>query len=107
MYDRFCLSYRDVEALLFARGIIVTNEAIRKWCRKFGQLYANQLRHQRPKPGDKWHLDEVFLTIKVERYYRFCRKLRFQGQNLKIGYQHFNDLQTPKLAKKQICNRTL
>jgi hypothetical protein len=37
LYYRFCLSYRDVEELLFARGIIVTYEAIRKWCRKFGQ----------------------------------------------------------------------
>ena len=37
LYYRFCLSYRDVEELLFARGIIVTYEAIRKWCRKFGK----------------------------------------------------------------------
>ena len=66
LYFRFCLSYRDVEELLFARGIIVTYEAIRKWCRKFGQAYANQLRRRRPRPGDKWHLDEVFLTINGE-----------------------------------------
>jgi putative transposase len=69
LYFRFCLSYRDVEELLFARGIIVTYEAIRKWCRKFGQAYANQLRHRRPQPGDKWPLDEVFLTIHGERHY--------------------------------------
>ncbi len=69
LYDRFCLSYRDVEELLFARGIIVTYEAIRQWCRKFGQSYANQLRRRRPRPGDTWHLDEVFLTIYGERHY--------------------------------------
>jgi putative transposase len=69
LYFRFCLSYRDVEELLFARGITVTYEAIRKWCRKFGQQYANQLRRCRPRPGDKWHLDEVFLTINGERHY--------------------------------------
>jgi putative transposase len=60
LYYRFCLSYRDVEELLFERGVIVTYEAIRKWCRKFGQQYANQLRRRRARPGDKWHLDEVF-----------------------------------------------
>ncbi|HEX9872128.1 MAG TPA: IS6 family transposase [Candidatus Tectomicrobia bacterium] len=65
---RFCLGYRDVEELLFARGIVVTYEAIRKWCRKFGQSYANQLRRRRPRPGDTWHLDEVFLTINGERH---------------------------------------
>jgi putative transposase len=69
LYVRFCLSYRDVEELLFARGVIVTYEAIRKWCRKFGQPYANQLRRRRPRPGDKWHMDEVFLTINGERQY--------------------------------------
>ena len=67
-YFRFCLSYRDVEELLFARGIIVTYEAIRKWCRTFGQPYANQLRCRRPQPGDQWHLDKVFLAIRGERY---------------------------------------
>jgi putative transposase len=69
LYFRFCLSYRDVEELLFARGIMVTYESVRKWCRKFGQAYANQLRHRRPQLGDKWHLDEVCLTIQGGRYY--------------------------------------
>jgi hypothetical protein len=40
---------------------MLTYEAVRYWCRKFGQAYANQLRRRRPRPGDKWHLDEVFL----------------------------------------------
>ena len=63
LYFRLCLSYRDVEERLFTRGIIVTYEAIRQWCLQSGQLYANQLRRRRPRPGDKWHLGEVFLTI--------------------------------------------
>jgi len=69
LYFRFTLSYRDVEEMLFARGIAVSYEAIRKWCRKFGQDYANQIRRRRPRTGDKWHLDEVFLTIHGKRYY--------------------------------------
>ena len=62
---RFPLSYRDVEEMLLARGIDVTHEAIRQWCLKFGQDYANRLKRRRAQPGDKWHLDEVFLTINV------------------------------------------
>jgi putative transposase len=69
LYFRFCLSYRDVEELMAARGIILTYEAVRYWCRKFGQTYANQLRRRRPRPGDTWHLDEIFLTIHGERHY--------------------------------------
>jgi putative transposase len=68
-YYRFPLSYRDVQELLFAHGIGIIYEAIRQWCQKFGQEYANQLKRRRPRPGDKWHLDEVFLTIHGERHY--------------------------------------
>src|ERR671923_2588747 len=66
---RFPLRYRDVQELLFERGIDVTHEAIRQWCLQFGQDYANQLKRRRAQPGDKWHLDEVFLTINGERHY--------------------------------------
>src|SRR5262245_57555263 len=48
--------------------MIVTYEAIRKWCHKYGQQYANQLRRRRPRPGDKWHMDEMVLTIKGEHH---------------------------------------
>jgi putative transposase len=62
LYFRFPLSHRDGEELLFARSVIVSYKAIRKWGRKFGQQYANQLRQRRPRPGDKWHLDEVWVV---------------------------------------------
>jgi putative transposase len=68
LYYRFTRSYRDVEELLFERGITVSHEAIRQGCRKLGQDYANWLRRRRPQPGDKWHLDEVFLTINGKRH---------------------------------------
>ena len=61
LYHRFALSLRDVEELMLARGVAVTYETIRSWCAKFGPDYANQLRQRRPGPGDKWHLDEVFV----------------------------------------------
>jgi putative transposase len=67
LYFRFCLSYRDVEELMAARDMILSYEAVRYWCRTFGQAYANQLRRRRTRPGDKWHLDEVFLTINGQR----------------------------------------
>src|SRR3982750_1753398 len=69
LYFRFALSYRDVEELLAERGVIVTYETIRQWCRKFGQQYANTLRRRRPRPGDKWHLDEVFVQINGQQHY--------------------------------------
>ena len=63
LYFRFPLSFREVEELMLLRGVAVSYETIRRWCAKFGQAYANQLRRRRPRPGDKWHLDEVFVGI--------------------------------------------
>ena len=48
---------------MLVRGVVVSYETIRAWCAKFGQAYANQLRRRQPRPGDKWHLDEVFVKI--------------------------------------------
>ncbi|GHO70463.1 IS6 family transposase [Ktedonobacter sp. SOSP1-52] len=68
VYFRFSLSFRDVEELLAQRGIIVSYETIRQWCLTFGQTYANELRRRRPRCGDTWHLDEVFLTIRGKKH---------------------------------------
>jgi putative transposase len=95
LYFRFCLSYRDVEELLFARGIIVTYEAIRKWCRKFGQPYANELRRRRPRPGDTWHLDEVFLTVSGKRH-DLWRAVDQDGHILDILVQRRRDKKAAK-----------
>ena len=69
LYHRFTLSLRDVEELMLARGVVVTYETIRSWCAKFGPDYAAQLRRWRPRPGDKWHLDEVFVKINGATHY--------------------------------------
>lgn len=69
LYFRFSLSFRDVEELLAQRGIVLTYETVRQWCLKFGQTYANALRCRRPRCGDKWHLDEVVLTIRGQKHY--------------------------------------
>ncbi|MEY9997562.1 transposase-like protein [Streptomyces sp. V4I8] len=63
LYHRFPLSFRDVEELLFERGIQVSYEAIRLWCERFGPEYARRLRRRQPRPGDRWHLDEVFIKV--------------------------------------------
>jgi putative transposase len=63
LYHVFSLSLRDVELILAERGISVTHESIRNWALKFGGTFARKLKRRRPKPGDTWHLDEVYLRI--------------------------------------------
>ena len=59
LYHRFCLSFRDVEDLLAERGITVSYETIRQWCRKFGCEYASTLKRRQGRLGDTWYLDEI------------------------------------------------
>ena len=95
LYFRFALSYRDVEELLAERGIILTYETVRQWCQKFGQAYANGLRRRRPRPGDKWHLDEVFITINGQQHYLW-RAVDQAGSVLDILVQSRRDKQAAK-----------
>jgi hypothetical protein len=60
---RFSLSFRDSEELLAQRGIVITSETVRQWCVKCGQTSANELRRHRPRWGDTWHRDEVYLKM--------------------------------------------
>src|ERR1700730_17348539 len=69
LYFRFPLTLRMVEELLAARGIVVSHETVRQWALKFGQESANQIRYRLPRAGDKWHLDEVVVTIAGVRHW--------------------------------------
>ncbi|MBL3705962.1 IS6 family transposase [Sulfitobacter sp. BDSS02] len=63
VYHRFALSTADVEDLLAERGIIVSREAVRLWVNRFGSQFAVCIRRDRPRPHDKWHMDEVVVPI--------------------------------------------
>jgi len=96
LYYTLPLSYRDIEKMMRYRGIEVTYEAIRKWCKKFAQAYANQIRRRRPQPANKWHLDEVVVTIQGQPYYLW-RAVDADGQVIDILMQCHRD---KKAAKK-------
>ncbi len=54
---------------LAERGIIVSYEAIRFWCLKFGSEYARRLRIRQGELGDIWYVDEVFVKIQGQQMY--------------------------------------
>src|SRR5437763_14611047 len=69
LYLRFTLGYRDVEELLAERGLDISYETVRRWVLKFGPSIARRLRDRRPRPSDRWHLDEMVVRIGGERMY--------------------------------------
>ncbi len=89
-YFRFAISLRDVEELLFARGIIVSHETIRTWSYKYGNLYAAGIRKRKAIKGDKWHIDEMCIKIAGQRYWLF-RAIDQDGYELDILLQPRRD----------------
>ncbi|MFC9626998.1 IS6 family transposase [Streptomyces sp. NPDC056930] len=105
LYFRFPLSFREVEELMLERGVVVSHETIRRWCAKFGQAYANALRRRRPRPGDKWHLDEVFVKINGERKYLW-RAVDADGNVLDILVQNRRDKAAAKRFFRKLMKTT-
>ena len=68
-YHRFALSTADVEDLLAERGVIVSRETVRLWVNRFGVHFASCIRRDRPTPKDKWHMDEVVITIGAKKFW--------------------------------------
>ena len=69
LYNRYCLSYRDVADLLFERGIAVSHQSIKDWNIRFGNLFADEIRKRRRNPTRRWHIDEVHVKIRGRKHY--------------------------------------
>ncbi|PWI08864.1 IS6 family transposase [Streptomyces sp. NWU339] len=105
LYFRFPLSFREVEELMPGRGVIVSHATVRRWCLKFGQAYANGLRRRRPRPGDTWHLDEVFIKINGERKY-LRRAVDADGTVLDILVQNRRDTTAARRFFRTLLKKT-
>src|SRR6202049_4096405 len=90
LYLRFTLSYRDVEELLAERGLDLSYETVRSWVLKFGPVIARRLRRQRPRPSNRWHLDEMVARIAGERMYLW-RAVDHEGEVLDMLMQRRRD----------------
>ncbi|MER5359518.1 IS6 family transposase [Streptomyces sp. NPDC002785] len=105
LYFRFPLSFREVEELMLERGVIVSYETVRRWCLKFGQQYANGLRRRRPQPGDKWHLNEVFIKINGAQKYLW-RAVDQDGNMLDIVVQSHPDKAAARRFLRTLLTKT-
>jgi putative transposase len=71
---------------------------VRRWFLKFGSIIAANLKRARPKPSDHWHLDEMAVVIRGERYWLW-RAVDNEGEVLDFVVQRSRDA---KLAAKLI-----
>jgi putative transposase len=100
VYLRFSLSYRDIEELLAERGLGICYEPVRCWMLKFGPIIARRLRRCRPRPSNRWHLDEMVVRIVRERMYLW-RAVNHEGEALDMLVQRRRDSRAALPANAQ------
>ena len=87
LYIRYPLSLRQVEDLLFERGIDICHETVRLWWNRFGPIFAAEIRkrriYHRSYSQWRWHLDEVFIRINGEMHYLW-RAVDHEGEVLEV-----------------------
>jgi putative transposase len=104
LYFRFPLSLRMVEEMLAARGILVSHETVRQWSLKFGQSFANQIRRRLPASGDKWHLDEVAISIAGQKHWLW-RAVDQHGTVLDILVQSRRNAKAAKRLLRKLLKK--
>jgi len=88
MYVKYPLSLRNVEDLLFERGIDICHETVRFWWNRFGPMFAGEIKrkrsaHLRQHTQWRWHLDEVYVKINGEMHY-LGRAVDHEGEVLEV-----------------------
>ena len=87
LYIRYPLSLRQVEDLLFERGVDICHETVRFWWNRFGPMFAAEIRkrrvHNQLFSQWRWHLDEVFVRINGEMHYLW-RAVDHEGEVLEV-----------------------
>jgi putative transposase len=86
MYVRYPLSLRNVEDLLFERGIDICHETVRHWWTRFGPMFAGEIRRKRVQAMRqhthwRWHLDEMVVKVNGEKRYLW-RAVDHEGEVL-------------------------
>ena len=92
--------------MLAARGLLVSHETVRQWALKFGQAFADQIRRKLPGAGDKWHLDEVVITIAGKRHWLW-RAIDQDGRVLDVLVQSRRDKRAAKRLLRQLLKRQM
>ena len=86
-YIRYPLSLRQVEDILFERGIDICHETVRLWWNRFGPMFAAEIRERRIQRRNysqwRWHVDEVFVRINGINHYLW-RAVDQEGEVLEV-----------------------
>jgi putative transposase len=108
MYVRYPLSLRQVEDILFERGIDICHETVRLWWNRFGPMFAAEIRKRRIQRRCysrwRWHMDEVFVRINGEMFYLW-RAVDHEGEVLEVLASKRRDRKAALAFLKRVMKR--
>ena len=108
LHARFPLSLRNVENLLHERGIEVSHETVRFWWRRFGPMFAAEIRRKRVSGMRasrwRWHLDEVFVKLNGVQQYLW-RAVDHESEVLEAFVSKTRDRQAALKFLKKLMKR--
>jgi putative transposase len=108
LYVRYPLSLRQVEDLLFERGIDICHETVRFWWNRFGPMFAAEIRKRRIRKHCysrwRWHLDEVFVRINGKTHY-LSRAVDHEGEVLEVFATERRDRNAALMFLKRLMKR--
>ena len=72
-YLRYNLSYREVQEILYDRGINVSHTTIYRWVQEYGKLLYQIWKKKNKKSFYSWKMDETYIKIKIRKKPCFTR----------------------------------
>ena len=109
LYVKYPLSLRNVEDLLFERGIDLCHETVRYWWNRFRPMFAGEIRRKRVSYMRgfrhwRWHLDEMYVKINGEMHYLW-RAVDHEGEILESFVTKTRDKAAALAFRKKALKR--
>ena len=82
-YLRYNLSYREVQELLYDRGINVCHTTIYRWVQEYSKILYHLWKKKNKQSFYSWKMDETYIKIKGRWHYLY-RAIDADGLTLDI-----------------------
>lgn len=103
-YLRYNLSYREVQEILYDRGIDVSHTTIYRWVQEYGKLLYQIWKKKNKQSFYSWKMDETYINIKGKWHYLY-RAIDEDGLTLDIWSRKRRDTQAAYAFPKRLVKQ--
>lgn len=100
-YLRYNLSYREVQELLYDRGINVCHITIYRWVQEYSKILYHFWKKKNKQSFYSWKMDETYIKIKGRWHYLY-RAIDADGLTLDIWLRKKRDTQAAYAFLKRL-----